>query len=584
MPERQGQKSDVNGRLTVNGSSDGAGHGPKETKIQLDIAKLHSLPSEQQDLYLFTFAIDLEKHARSLELEELNATQEALNQEIFQVIGLSSPAPSKAVRNQLGRSYAHILGKGSRKILFETVNKLVEVISTGKGEKEIPNKHAAAYCLGEVYRAAGDSAMNLSSLACTSLLRLLKPAQNHAGLRAAIFTALGKIVECMRGKLEESVARDIWKQARTVASSDKAALVQARGCGCLEQLISNTTYFENINDFETLKTAIWKASETSTPAARHAAASCLAAALVKAYSEEVPSKNSVKVKKPKKSKTQTTVLEEAGEDISRPDSPSNNKKAILKLELSLPDVFRQLSSHYLRSATSNKVRACIAHCYVRILSSLSPSTVETAYSRILDHLLTELLSNPFIAYDRHRLLLTRKFVQRILSGCLGSKILGESGRLTAAKGIVNEILKNYPQVIKESPEPSKHALIGALDALADLITSLGSAFRPAAESSREALLQVLQHPSYTVQIHAAYCLRAFVLVCPQQLLSCASICMNSVNREIGLLSGARNSPRRCIGYANGLAAVLSTSPSQPLYSSLEICSRGLVLGNRAPQI
>ena len=255
--------------------------------------------------------------------------------------------------------------------------------------------------------------------------------------------------------------------------------------------------------------------------------------------------------------------------------PTSNRKTTVKIELSLIDILKQLSVYYLRPTTSNKARACVALCYIKVLLGLNPSTVEAAYGKILDHLLGDLLSNSFIAHDRHRMLLTRKFVQRILANCIGAKILGEAGRLTAAKLIVNEVLKNYPQVLKESPVPSKQALVGALDGLAHLIKSLGSAFRPAAESSREALIQVLQHPSYTVQIHAAYCLKTFVLVCPQQLLSCASICMNTVNRELGLLGTARNSPRRCIGYANGLAAVLSVSPSQPLYSSLEICSRVL---------
>lgn len=576
MSEQQARDINVNGRPGVNGHVGKLECVPNGSKLQLDVGKLHSLPPEQQDLYLFTFTVDLETHVGSLPLEELNAEQQNINQEILQVINLSSPIPSKAVRNQLGRSYGHILGKGSRKILFETVNKLVGIINTGKGEKDIHNKHAAAHCLGEVYKAAGDSAINLSSLACTSLLRLLKQAQNHAGVRATVFKALGKVVESIQGSIEESVARDIWKQAQKVASLDKAAIVQARACGCLEHLVRNTNYFESVNDFDTLKTAIWKVAEAPTPTARHAAASCLAVTLVNSYCENTLSKEVSKVRKPKKTtKNPTSGIEETGEEISRPGTPTNNKKAALRLELSLLDILRQLSSQYLRPTTSNRVRGCIAHCYVKVLLGLDPTAVEAAYSKILNHLLTELLANPFIIFDRHRLLITRKFVQRILSGCISAKILGEAGRLGAAKIIVNEILKNYPQVLKESPEPSKHALVAALDALTELITSLGSAYRHVAEGSREAVLQVLQHPSYTVQIHAAYCLKAFVLVCPQQLLSCASICMNTLNRELGLLSGARNSPRRCIGYANGLAAVLSVSPSQPLYGSLEICSRVL---------
>lgn len=558
----------------TNGSTNTPDIEVKASRVQLDIQKLHSLPSEQQDLYLFTFTVELEGYVRSLRYEDLCVKQEVLIKELFQITGLSSPAPSKAVRNNLGQIYACILGKGDRKALFESVNQLVTVVNTGKGDKDIQNKHAAVYCLGEIYKAAGDSAINLSSLVCSSLLRLQKPAQNHTGLRAAIYRALLKVIGAVQGALDESIARDIWKQARGAASGDKAALVQARACSCLEQLIQCTSYFDTISEFDLLKPAIWKASDSPIPAARHAASACLAAILVKSHNEGAHSKTALKVKKPKKSnRNQPSVLEEDGEDISRPESPSNNKKASLRLELSLMEILRQLSSQYLRSSTSNKVRATITHCYIKIMSSLSPSDVDAAYGQIVNHLLTELLSNPFVAYDRHRLLLTRRYVQRILADCIGLNVLGESGRLNAVGTLINNVLKNYPQVIKEFPEPSKHALVGALDALASMIRSLGSAFRPFGDGCREALLQILQHPSYTVQIYAAHCLRAFVLACPQQLLSCASVCMNSVNRELSLLNTGRQTARRCVGYANGLAAVLSISPSQPLYSSLEISSR-----------
>ena len=51
--------------------------------------------------------------------------------------------------------------------------------------------------------------------------------------------------------------------------------------------------------------------------------------------------------------------------------------------------------------------------------------------------------------------------------------------------------------------------------------------------------------------------------------------MNSVNRELALLAGARQSPRRCVGLANGLSAVLSTSTAQPLHGSVDVNSRVL---------
>ena len=545
------------------------------SRFQLDIKKLHSLPSEQQDLYLFTFVSDLERYAKKLGHQEICTVQASLVRELFQVIDLSSPAPTRVIRNNLGRCFVHVLGKGDRKPLYDTINHLLAIINAGKSEKELQNRHAAVYCLGEVYKTAGDSAITLSSVTCSSLIRLSKLAQNHAGLRAAIAKSVGNVVAAVRGALDETVAREIWKHARLLASNDKAGLVQAKACGTLEELIKGTDYFDTTSDFETLKTVLWKVFDSPIPAARHAAAACLAAVLVKSHSEHGSVKSTIKVKKPKKPlKNLPAGFEEGEEDGSRPSSPSAKRTATL-LEFSLPELLKQLSAHYVRLSTSSKSRAAIARCYLIILRNLDKGLVERSYSLILDHLLTDLLTSSSVSHDRHRLLVTRKMVKRILADCIGNQILGETGRLNAAKTLINDVLKNYPQVIKERPEPSKHALVGALDALASLTHSLGAAFAAVADGCRDALLQVIEHPSYTVQIHVSHCLRAFALACPQQLLACASVCMNNANRELGQLSEGRHSARRCVGYANGLAAVLSISSLRPLYSSLEISAKVL---------
>ena len=564
----------------TNGELSSSAPPASSSQPKLDVSKLHSLPSEQQDLYLFTFVVDLEKYVSSLSVEELTAQQTSVNEEAFQIVNLKSPAPSKAIRNNLGRILARVLGKGNRRTLFDSINQLLFIINAGKGEKELYNKHAAVYCLGEVYGAAGDSALNLSGLACSSLLRLLKPAREHVGLRAAIFHALSKVAIGIGKQLDEAIARDIWKQSRKAAGDDKAALTQARACGTLETLVTTTRYFDSTSHFEELRMAIWKAAETPVSATRQAIASCLAAFLVKAFSGDISSRQ---ISKPKKKRAAIPnpdeALENGASEASRPTSPTGpTKKQPEKVSLSLSDILRYLSTRYTLPSTSNKMRAMLVHAYCKVLTSLGSVDVEAASFRIIDHLFTDLLSNHFISHDRHRLLLTRKFIQSILVNCVALKILGESGRLNMARTIINNVLKNFPQVVKEIPQPSKHTLVGALDALASLISSVGSAFRPLADSCREAVIQILQHPSYTVQIYAAHCLRSLVQTCPQQILSCASICMNSVVRELGVLAsgnGGKIAHRRCIGYANGLAAIISVSPSQPLYGSLEISSRVL---------
>ena len=553
------------------------GKSAAKQEIQLDVSKLHSLASDQQELYLFNFVTTLEKHITGLSSSLLRNQQVDLEKELLKVVHLQSPSPSRTIRNSIARSFRQLVGKGDRKSAFEIVTQLSESINANKSERLIKNKHAAVACLGEIYQASGDGIINLSAFVCQALVKLFKSSASHVSLRAAIFKTLTKIIAVVRSSVDEVVARDVWKQARATASSDRGALAQINACHCLEELLTHTPYFNNTNDFESLKTTIWKAGDSFIPAVRHASASCLVAIVIRNYMETgaaAPPPSSPRPKKIKKLATGQNLPPTDGEDSDSIRVPSPTwKKNTLKLELTLVDILRLLSSQYLRSATTNRGRAAIVACYASLFRRLDARIIESNFGLIADHLLVELLNSPLVSHSRYRVLLTRRFVQKLLADVIGRQILGESAQIACAKTLINDILKNYPAVLKEKPEPSKSSLSGALNALAALIQALGSAFGSSADSCRDALIQILQHPSYTVQIHASYCLRALCLACPAQLIQCASICMNNVNRELGLIGAEKLAARRSIGVANGLAAVLSISSLQPLHSSLEISSR-----------
>ncbi|KAL3430373.1 armadillo-type protein [Aspergillus tetrazonus] len=542
-------------------------------RAELDITKLHALPSEQQDLYLLTFTSDLVQHISTLDKSQVSAEQKFLKKELFKVLTLSSPAISRVIRNNLGRCFGAIFSKGDRGILFETVTDLLGVLNAGKNEADLRTKFAAAHCLGDIFTTAGESVFAQSGAVVTSLLKLLKPSSNHTGCRGSIFAVLRKVVGGTGVPVDEGTARDIWKQARNAAAGDKSTFVQVHACRCLEQLLHTTPYFDNANDFESLKTVVWKVIDSPLAPVRHAAAACFARALTKLHAKDARIMSTPKPKKAKRQSKKPAPRPGEDEDEAEVSESSVPKKSESRLYFLLPDLLKQLSQQYLRSTTSNRARAGIAVCYKYVLRILGEKLVEERYDQIANHLLFDLLNHPTITNNRFRLLMTRKVVGSILEETVGRDSLHENSRLTAAKWLINDVLKDYPQVVQERREPSKYTLINAVNALSSLISSLGSAFGSLAESCRDALLQVLSHPSYTVQIHAAHCLRIFVLACPVQLLSCVTICLNSLNREVGQLSTPRQSPRRCVGYANGLSAMLSTSRLQPLYGSVEIYSR-----------
>ncbi|KAM9885408.1 hypothetical protein VDGL01_00491 [Verticillium dahliae] len=551
---------------------------------ELDLPKLQSLPADQQQLFLLTSVAALTKHVLALSNDDCTAQQFYLKKEVFQVINLTTPQPTRVVRNNLGKCLAHIFGHGDRKLLFETINDLVSITQGGKGKAESSQraKHAAVVCLGDVFASAGDSAIGLHSIACSAMLKLLKLSSNHAGLRAAVLASLAKVVKMVEGSMDESIARDIWKQARSFATSDKGALVIVSACRCLRALVRYTPYFEISTDFDKLQTVIFKVIDSPSTQVRHAAADTLAEAMLRAYNE-TGAAEAVAKKKPKSKalKRQSTIPSNLQDEDdlppSRSESPAPGGRKGQTLALSLADILKILTGHYTKISTTNRARAAIGVCFGKLFRKLGEKTVETNFLKIVDSLSVDILGHPSITNNRYRLLVSRRIANTILQDIIGKKILGESGQMAAAKAITNDIIKNYPQALPERPEPSKHTLITALGVVASLVKSLGSAANGFAEACRDGLLGVLQHPSYSVQVHASACMKELVLACPQQLLPCLSVCMNSINRELSLLTTGRNSPRRCIGYAHGLAATLSASPSRPLYGSVDINSRVLTM-------
>ncbi|KAI5296534.1 hypothetical protein KEM52_000717 [Ascosphaera acerosa] len=542
----------------------------------LDVAKLKGLPSEQQDLYLLTHVTDLHKHiaaaASAPQKEELVQQQRELVQQLLALVRIATPPPNRIVRDNIGRCLQLIFANGNRAPLYDTAADLIGIVSASNKETAQATKLAAVTVLGKVFAEAGDGLFNQCSLAVASLVKLAKSAGQHTGLRAAVYTTLSEVVRGIRIAIDEQAAKGIWKSARNAAAGDKSWRVQAAACACLEGLVMTTTYFDTHAEYDHLRSTIWKAIDSPSALVRHAAASCIAAALVKACEATLASALTQPPPKTimKKLKRQSTLKDEDSGG-SRSHSPMGlGRKADVKLSFDLPEALRQLSAQYCKTSISARTRAGIAVAYQLLLRKLGAKTVENHYSVIAQHFFHALMNSPAITLNRYRLLLTRSFVKDILEETIGRDLLHENSRLNAAKWLVNSVIKDYPQVVPERPEPSKHTLTCALSALDALIQSLGAATAAIAEPCYEALIQASQHPSYTVQIYAAHCLRSFVLVCSQQLLVCVTICMNSLTRELAQLATPRQSTRRCQGYAYALAAMLSTSRQQPLYGSVEI--------------
>jgi hypothetical protein len=150
--------------------------------------------------------------------------------------------------------------------------------------------------------------------------------------------------------------------------------------------------------------------------------------------------------------------------MERADSPAP-KKSPTVLSFTVSSIMKLLSSRYCMPGTGNRGRAGIVVCYLKTLRGLGEQVVESKYSEIARSLFTDLLSNNFITQNRYRTLSTRKSVAVILENVIGNDMLGESGQLKAARFLVDDILKDYPQALKAIEAnidwSAQHALIAA---------------------------------------------------------------------------------------------------------------------------
>ena len=539
---------------------------------KLDISKLHSLPSEQQELYLLNYITNLVKLIDDREPNSVDTDQLVLKNILLQIITLSNPAPSRIIRTNIGRCFAGIYAKGNRKSLYETISDLCTIVINSKGDKDPRAGHASVSCLGAIYESAGGSAIGISAFAISVILRSLKASQDFAGYRGTCFRSLAKIVQGTGQSIDESVARDVFKQARKAISNDKAYLVQTYACNYIGEVIRQTTYFDNLSDFEKIQACIWKAFDSPSSRVRNAAARTFASCLVKSFVENPVKVDVPKIKKSKKANKKQTKIEVDDDQYEHSDSAMPEKTSAL-LQFSFKDLLSQLSTFYQHNTTTNKARIGMIACFATVLKELGPDLVESHYGEIASHLLTELLPQVTSKSTRHRQLLTRKCVALLLENVVGRRLLSEDGQVVAVRYLLSDIIKDYPQILKERAEPSKETLICTLSAITSLLQLLGCAAYPLGESCRDGVLAVLQHPSYTVQIYASACLKSLVQACPHLLVPLVTICLNNIKRELGQSGSTRQFTERCIGFANGLSAAMNIANLHPIYGSLEVYSR-----------
>ncbi|KAK9239667.1 armadillo-type protein [Lipomyces kononenkoae] len=538
---------------------------------ELDLAKINALSADKQHVYIFTWLSDLFKYLESLDEDGSTSHQMFVKNELRKFNTFSSSILTRPIRNLVGRCYMEVYSKSDRKTLFDVINEVLNTLNTGKPDKNIDSKFFLVHVIGDIFSVAGDSIMAMAAHGILSLMRVLRYSGNAAGYRTSIFRSLGQIFSMAGSFVDENLARDVWKQARN-GTSDKSSLVRAAALDCLREIFKNSSYFNNQSDSESLKTIVIKAFDSPHACVRKAAAVCWALSLSVASTATT----SVIEVAPKKVKKPLPPNPDHPEEEGPSPAPQPTRKVIEHVTYTFEQALEQLAGAYTKPGVSARMRAGVVETYTEFLFLCGTGEIESQYLTIVKSLLDDVLSSPNIVNHRFKILTCRRHIQFLLNDVIGQQFLGENGRLTAVKILANEFLKNYPVVMKDQYEPSKYALAGAVGALKYLIEALGSAIIPLQRSIGEALLLVIQHPNYTVQIATSDCIRAFILYVPSQLAHITTTIMNNLNRELAVLKGRRLSADvagRCIGYATALSVTIGVTNLRPQYASLDLTSR-----------
>ena len=172
--------------------------------------------------------------------------------------------------------------------------------------------------------------------------------------------------------------------------------------------------------------------------------------------------------------------EQHADDIS---SSIHAVAEITKSMLTPNDMLLLLSVQFNKFHGSRKIKIGIFDFYAALLTKLGASFVESHFSLIISHLVSEIISRPRSGSSRYETLLTRSLVGILLRDLIGVRMLSEQGQISAIQELANAYLKRWPAMMPGQVAPPTSVLVVALREVAGLLQQLGNAPPPVQVSS-----------------------------------------------------------------------------------------------------
>ncbi|QRW26225.1 HEAT repeat protein [Rhizoctonia solani] len=539
-----------------------------ESDLVLDETKLSA---ENGDIYLFQWLCATEKTLNNMSVEELKAAQSTTEATLLKCINVTSPfpAPGRPIRSLVARCFLIIYSRGETLTMYDTVQACLKVAGDSKlSEKD--GRLAALYVLGEIMAAHGSQLMSFAMEVALITTRALKSSSNSLLLRTHGLRAVARVIPTAGKALTDAATKDLMKQLKSCLT-DKSMVLQREAAEVLLALHAHLNQLRSPPEIEQILGLCVKSFDTSDKPTRRAL-SRLIGSLLSSTQNPI-------ARPPEPTKKSGQKKDQSGSDDDTPSHATTTNQVEV---LSADTMLGLLATQFHKPSTHRRARVGIAECYSALFVTLGRTWVESHYSLIASHLL-KLLDHPRLRtagaiMPANHVRYERLLARQIVGALLRQRTLSERGQIAAVRILSADYLTKWPAVMPGSIAPTPDVLVACLREIAALLDQLGNAPPPVQEALADPLVALSAHPRHSVQVAAAWTLRAFCNAAPNRLAPTVTNVLEQLQKDVSGLgnpAAPADLGRRAVGKAKALAALLALAPTRPLYVSGELAAKVL---------
>ncbi|GAB1525330.1 hypothetical protein RhiTH_008488 [Rhizoctonia solani] len=506
-----------------------------------------------------------------MSVEELKAAQSTTEATLLKCINVTSPfpAPGRPIRSLVARCFLIIYSRGETRTMYDTVQACLKVAGDSKlSEKD--GRVAALYVLGEIMAAHGSQLMSFAMEVALITTRALKSSSNSLLLRTHGLRAVARVIPTAGKALTDAATKDLMKQLKSCLT-DKSMVLQREAAEVLLALHAHLNQLRSPPEIEQILGLCVKSFDTSDKPTRRAL-SRLIGSLLSSTQNPI-------ARPPEPTKKSGQKKDQSGSDDDTPSHATTTNQVEV---LSADTMLGLLATQFHKPSTHRRARVGIAECYSALFVTLGRTWVESHYSLIASHLL-KLLDHPRLRtagaiMPANHVRYERLLARQIVGALLRQRTLSERGQIAAVRILSADYLTKWPAVMPGSIAPTPDVLVACLREIAALLDQLGNAPPPVQEALADPLVALSAHPRHSVQVAAAWTLRAFCNAAPNRLAPTVTNVLEQLQKDVSGLgnpAAPADLGRRAVGKAKALAALLALAPTRPLYVSGELAAKVL---------